>query len=96
MLGVEIWFYFVSIFVAVLCHNGVTVLYLRLLEVYMCVSQGVQPGPLRGPVGALPRNPMVQCGFEKIAGLGVDWNLEYDMCTHEYLVNQASQVAACT
>jgi hypothetical protein len=21
-----------------------------------------QPGPLRGPVGALPRNPMVQCG----------------------------------
>jgi hypothetical protein len=58
--------------------------------------QGVQPGPLRGPVGALPRNPMVQCGFEKIAGLGVDWNLEYDMCTHEYLVNQASQVAACT
>ncbi len=32
----------------------------------------VQSGPLRGPVGALPRNPMVQCGFEKIAGLGVD------------------------
>ena len=24
--------------------------------------QGVQPGPLRGPVGALTRNPMVQCG----------------------------------
>jgi hypothetical protein len=39
-------------------------------------EQGVQPGPLRGPVGALPRNPMVQCGFEKIAGLGVDWNFQ--------------------
>ena len=46
------------------------------------ITQGVQPGPLRGPVGALPRNPKVQCGFEKIPGLGgVVCGLKYDMST---------------
>jgi hypothetical protein len=53
---------------------------------------------LRGPVGALPRNPKVQCGFEKIPGLGgVVCGLKYDMSTmHCLAIFESDQFALLT